>query len=141
MAKIVRVSEAAALALHSMVWLARSGTGHVSVSEIADRLHASRAHLSKVLQRLSKAGLVNSGRGPTGGFRLAKPGENVSLLEVYEAVEGPLGDIDCLFPSPICGSDRCVLGSLLGDVHREVREYLSETMISEVTEVFGSESG
>jgi Rrf2 family protein len=92
-----------------------------------------------VLQRLSRAGFVSSVRGPAGGFELLKPADEVSLLEIYEAIEGPLGDVDCLFPSRICESGRCILGNLLGDVDREVRSYLSETMISDVTDVYGSE--
>ena len=141
MSKVLRVSDAAALALHAMVFLARNGERKISVPGMADRLDASQAHLSKVLQRLGKAGYVRSARGPTGGFELVRPAEEVTLLEVYEAIEGPLGDVDCLFPSRVCGSDRCILGSLIGDVNREVREYLSRTRISEVTDVYGSDEG
>jgi Rrf2 family protein len=139
MPKVLNVTDAAALALHALVLIARNGSGMRSVPEIAETLRASQAHLSKVLQRLARAGLVRSTRGPAGGFELSRPAEKVSLLEVYEAIEGPLGRVDCLFPSRICTSGRCILGTLLADVNQEVRTYLSETMISEVTDVYGSE--
>lgn len=131
MSNVLRISEAATLALHATVLLAASDQEPASTGEIAETLHASEAHLSKVLQRLTHAGLAKSVRGPKGGFVLAKPADAVSLLDVYEAIEGPLVETTCLLDPPICGG-KCILGGLLATVNKEVREHLSGTMLSQV---------
>ena len=136
MSNLVNMSEAASLALHAMVLLSTNSGKQVSTREIASRLHASEVHLSKVLQRLAKVGLVDSTRGPGGGFKLGKPGEQISLLEVYEAIEGALTPTYCLLGTPICRGEKCILGDLLEMVNRETREYLAGTSLSELTDVY-----
>lgn len=141
MAVLLRISEAASLALHTVVLLAAEPGRVVSTGEIASTLRVSAAHLAKVLQRLAKAGLVRSIRGPKGGFILGRAGEEITLLEVYEAVEGPLVLSDCLFSEPICSGERCILGGLLEEVNDRVRGYLAETRISELDNVYHKSRG
>jgi len=131
-----RMSEAAALALHAAVYLASAHNGPISARRIAEALDASEAHLSKVLQRLAKARLVTSTRGPTGGFNLGRPGDRITLLEVYEAIEGPLDGPDCLFGRSVCAGRACICGNLLSDVHTRTRERLAGTRLSELDHVF-----
>ncbi|MCK5596268.1 MAG: Rrf2 family transcriptional regulator, partial [Candidatus Eisenbacteria sp.] len=90
MSGLVRTSEAATLALHAAAIMASSPESHVTAAVMADGLSASEAHLAKVLQRLAKAGVVAGTRGPGGGFQLTRPGKEISLREVYEAIEGRL---------------------------------------------------
>jgi len=136
MASVLKVSDAAALGLHAMALLATKPDRRLPNPHIASVLHSSAAHLSKVLQRLAKAGLVRATRGPKGGFQLAPGGESLTLLQVYEAIEGPLAPQDCLLGSPICNGRHCIFGELLGRVNREVREYLAGTRLSDLTAVF-----
>jgi Rrf2 family protein len=135
MPNTLRISEAASLAMHTMALLA-SRPQRLPTGQIASVLGASEAHLSKVMQRLAKAGLVRSLRGPKGGFALARPAERIALVEVYEAIEGPLADSKCLLGRPICGGTRCILGRLLGSVNRQVRQYLEATTLNKLAEVF-----
>ena len=141
MPNILKVSEAASLALHTMVLLAAIPDELLSTHEIANLLGASQAHLSKVLQRLGREGLVNSVRGPKGGFSLARPASVITLLEVYQAIEGPLTETNCLLNDQLCDGESCILGALLKNTNREVKEYLSKTRLSEVTDVYRSVSG
>ena len=136
MSSPLRVSEAASLALHSVVLLAANGQEVLSTREMAQALEVSEAHLSKVLQRLSKEGLVRSIRGPRGGFVLGRPADETTLLEVYEAIEGPLVPSKCLFDTPICSGEKCILGGALESVHRQLREYLGGTKVGELVDVF-----
>ena len=137
MNNVLRISNAASLALHAMVLLAVNEDQVLSTREIAAALQISQAHLSKVLQRLAKAGLVGSTCGPAGGFKLRKPGEQISLLEVYQAIEGPLSPTNCLLGTPICSGEKCILGDLLETVNRQVREYLAGTTLADLTDVYG----
>jgi Rrf2 family protein len=137
MANLLRISEAASLAMHTLVFLAANQDRPVATREIAGVLRCSEAHLSKVLQRLSKAGLANSTRGPRGGFSLGRPADRISLLEIYQEMDGQMTAGDCLLGTRVCRPGGCLLGTLLEDVNHRVTEQLSRTKLSDLTDVFG----
>ena len=133
MPHLLRVSEAASLALHASALLAAAeGKKLLTRGRMAEFLNVSEAHLTKVLQRLGKLGLVCSVRGPTGGFRLDKPAEDISLLEVYEAIEGPVSKENCLLREQVCRGSECVLGDLLKLVNEDGKRYLAKTNLKTV---------
>lgn len=131
MPNALRISEAASLAMHTVVYLAARPEELASVGVIAGTLGASEAHLSKVMQRLAHGGIVRSIRGPKGGFALQRPADNLTLLEVYECIEGPLTASHCLLGKPVC-TGQCILGNMMHSVNAEVREYLSSHRISQL---------
>ncbi len=136
MIHILRISYAASLAFHGVVLLARFHKQPLAVGNIARVLKVSEAHLSKVMQRLSKAGIVSSSRGPRGGFRLSvKPGET-NLMVVYEAIEGPLPKNECFLGTPVCKGDDCVLGNLHKIINDQVETYLTQTHLSDLTKIY-----
>lgn len=124
------MSDAAALAVHAAAVLAAASGSRRSTREIAETLSASEAHLSKVLQRLNRVGLVRSVRGPRGGFSLARDPGDITLLEVYEAIEGPFAPRACLLGNAVCGGGSCVMGDLLTDLNDLVHDYLARTTLS-----------
>lgn len=141
MPDIFRVSEAASLALHAMVYLAAFPEERVTTQTIAGALHASEHHLAKVMQRLVHAGLIRSTRGPAGGFQLNKSDREINLLEIYEAVDGPLEPRSCLLGSmPLCGGDRCFLGGLNVSVHQMVKNHFADTRLTSLTRIFGEKN-
>ena len=141
MVNVLRISEAASLAMHAMVYLARLDEGErCSTKEMAKVLHASEHHLSKVLQRLARYGMVKSFRGIGGGFTLARPAQEISLLEVFEAIEGGLKLNDCLFVHKVCNGTSCIIGTLIEDHNRELLEHLRKSRLSELTGVYGVHS-
>ena len=103
---------------------------------IADRLRAAEGTVAKALQRLVKNGLLRSVRGPRGGFLLAHPPEKITLLAIYEAVEGPYSPSDCLLSAPLCAGDDCVLGTLLKDVNHLLFERFRNTTLDKIGEIF-----
>ena len=131
MSSLIRVSDAAKLALHATALLSTSEDEHVPAADLAERLGASEAHLAKVMQRLAHVGLVDSTRGPGGGYRLARAARKITLMQVYEAVEGPLEPAACMFGEPVCGRKKCVLGGVLGEVNAMLASWLAETKLSE----------
>ena len=137
MPTVLRISDAASLALHAMVTLAEAPDQRVSAKAIAADLSASEAHLSKVLQRLAKAGLVESVRGRGGGFRLARPARRIKLMDVYQAIEGRLPNTQCLMGKRACKRAVCVMGGLLGTVDMWLRAYLSGTRLSDLANRMG----
>jgi len=139
MPSAVRMSEAAALALHAVVLLASRPGQRLAAAEIASQLQVSEAHLAKVLQRLAKAGLVRSVRGPKGGFVLGKPEDQITLLDAYEAIEGRLSPSQCLLHVPTCGAEGCIFGALVGAVNATVRDYLANTRLDKLNGIARSE--
>lgn len=137
MANVLKFSDAASLAMHAMVLLAKEPATVHSTHDIAGRLQVSEAHLSKVLQRLCRGGLVRSERGPKGGFQLEHPERDVSLLDVFEAIEGRLEPSVCLLGTRSCTGLDCILGSLLRGVDAEVRDHLEKTRLSQLTGIYG----
>lgn len=133
MTKLLRASDAASLAIHALVLIANEEE-LINTSQIADALEASKAHLAKVLNRLTKAGLVNATRGPKGGLALARPPEQIALEDIYKAVEGPLEIAGCIFSIPICDGSSCLLGRFFSGIADQVTEKMRETTLAQVCE-------
>jgi Rrf2 family protein len=132
MGSILRISEAASLALHTMVVLAADPEKQRPTREIAAELEGSEFHLAKILQRLSRAGFVSAVRGPKGGFLIRKPADSITLMDIYEAIEGPFEPDTCLAAVPICKGGQCMLGDLLGSINDQVKAYFSRTRLSDL---------
>ena len=132
MAKLFKTSDAAALALHAMAYLAQTKGKLVRTSDIAKYYNVSEAHLAKVLNRLSKQGLVNTTRGPRGGLSLSGSANEITLKEVYEAIEGPFELSRCMFGLPICDGSGCVLGDFFKKLSSVVEEMMSDAKLSQV---------
>ena len=135
MADVVRFSEASAIALHAMAVLAGAGAERTSIRDLAGRLPISENHLAKVMQRLARAGLVESSRGPAGGFRLRGDPKRITLLDVHEAIEGRAGESCCLLSRPLSCAE-CILGDALRRARAVVNGQLARTRLSEVGHSF-----
>ncbi len=138
MSAIVKLSEAASIALHAAALLASAGDRHVTVKDLASRLSVSEAHLAKVMQRLVKADLVASVRGPGGGFTLRADPTATTLLQIYEAIEGRLEAADCMFPNRPEACRSCILDDALAKANRIVHEQLGRTHLEQLTTTFRS---
>jgi len=135
MSSVVKISESVSLGLHAMMVLSRDSTKQYSAWELSEELKVSQAHLAKVMQRLVKEGMVVSSRGPKGGFMLGKPAETISLLSIYEAIEGPMTSVRCLLPKPICKDGRCIFGDLLENMNRQIMERMASTKLASQIEI------
>ncbi|HEY5653119.1 MAG TPA: Rrf2 family transcriptional regulator [Pontiella sp.] len=136
MADLVKISDGAALAIHSMIQLAidykrdRLST----TAEISELFGASRHHLAKVHQRLTRVGLIHSSRGPAGGVALAKDPAQITLLDVYEAIDGPMDQFPCLFGRSGCPRCDCTLSGILPSISELTHNYFGKTTLAELAE-------
>ncbi len=131
METMLNISEAANLALHAGILLARAEGQPLSARSMAGTLEVSYDHLAKVLQRLDRAGLVKATRGPGGGFSLAKKPGSIRLVDLYEAIDGKLAVSRCLFGRRVCFNGQCIMGDLLGRLSDQVREHFQKTRLSD----------
>jgi Rrf2 family protein len=89
----MRLTRSAAYGLHALTFLASNGGEHpVAAHAIAQARGIPHLPLLKVLHALVAARLLRSNRGLHGGYRLARPPSAITMLEVVQAVDGPLGD-------------------------------------------------
>lgn len=100
--------QTAEYALRAVLHLARHDERHparpVRVPEMADAIAVPRNYLSKTLHQLARAGLLDSTRGPAGGFRLAVPADALTLDRVIAVFAGP-AETKCLLANRPCGAD------------------------------------
>lgn len=130
MAKLVHFSEAASLALHAMVLISKSNN-HVNVNSIASEMGASKNHLAKVLQQLVKHNFLKSVRGPSGGFMLNKSPDKISILEIYEAIEGKIDVPECPLDRQICPFNKCLMNGLVTDVTMQFKRYFQDQTLED----------
>ena len=133
MSAIFNMSEMTSLAFHSMALIATKGNEVVTVKAIAKEIGASENHLSKVLQRLVKAGLLRSARGPHGGFELTKPAREVRLNVIYNIMEGEPMPEGCPSMHSVCPFSGCIFGGIFNKFNREFEEYLSGHTLDDFT--------
>ncbi len=133
MPNLINISEAASLGLHAAAVLAGCGGEPMTTAQIASELRVSEAHLAKVLQRLSRNGIVRGTRGPGGGFVLTRDPAKTTLRRIYEAVEGKLDTRRCLFDRPVCGRASCPLGKIIEEASETIVRGLEETTLEEFT--------
>ncbi len=130
---LLRISEAASIGVHALVELAlHDGPAPLSVAHLAGALGVSEAHLSKVLQRLSRQGFVASRRGPKGGFLLARQASAISLMEIYSAIDGPLSSCACLLGREQSHPGACIMGNVLSEVNVLVADHLGRTSLQDI---------
>jgi len=129
MSKIFALSEAASIAIHSMVLIARAGDG-INAVKIAEFTGFSKNHIAKVLQRLVKSDLLKSVRGPAGGFSMKKNPKDLTLLDIYQAIEGSIEMTDCPLAYEICNFDRCLIGNVINRLTSEFRKFLEDQTLS-----------
>lgn len=128
---ILKISDAASLGLHAMIILAQNKDKLISVKEIAESLNVSANHLSKVMQRLNKAGYIDSVKGYNGGFKLIINPKYLTFLEIYELFDGKLKDTACLLAHNNECKGECILGDLIVSINKQVKEKFQKTKLSD----------
>ncbi len=78
------------------------------------------------MQRLVKDGYISSTRGPSGGFLLRKEPGSITLLDIYESIEGKFEVQSCPGEKAYCPFGNCLLGDLSHRLSSELKDYLSK---------------
>jgi Rrf2 family transcriptional regulator, cysteine metabolism repressor len=110
-------------ALQALAELGRSGDGPVPIGELARRRNIPVQFLEQLFATLRRAGLLRSQRGVKGGYTLARPAAQISVLEIVELLDGPFGrDAEGIFGEAAAAARAVMQGSTLADVvERETR--------------------
>ncbi|WP_421876799.1 RrF2 family transcriptional regulator [Pacificispira sp.] len=135
-------------ALHCCSILAGLPEGRFISTKILAEFHGvPKEYLSKALQSLSQAGLVETTLGPRGGYRLARPAGEITFLDIVEAVEGKeptfrcseiRGNNPCL-PKGYCSPDKCAIARIMWQADQAWRQSLRETSLADLFDLLGRE--
>jgi Rrf2 family protein len=121
-------------ALKAVLYLAEhDGAGPIRVSQMAEALRIPRNYLAKILHELARSGVLMSSRGKLGGFRLARPPEQVSLLDVVSRFDRIEGRRLCLLGRRAC-SDRhpCPAHSRWKALSEQTAAFFRETKVADL---------
>lgn len=119
--------------LRALIYLARTGE-KVTANTIATEAKIPRRLLARVMARLSGAGLVASQEGRTGGSRLARPPEEITLRDAVEAMEGPFEVTRCIMQDRSCGEGvPCAMHEAWEEGQEAILDYLEAQTLSEFT--------
>ena len=100
---MLRVTKLTDYASVVLTVLASDPAAVLSASELAERAGLEVPTVAKLLKPLAQAGLVEGFRGANGGYKLARDAADISLVEIVEAMEGPLGMTECSVHAGQCG--------------------------------------
>jgi Rrf2 family nitric oxide-sensitive transcriptional repressor len=112
-------------AIRCVFYLSGKKEGVTMVDEISKEMKIPNSFLAKILQKLGKASLVKSRRGVKGGFELTRAPQEISLLEVIEAIQGPVAMNICALDEALCGfSSTCSVHPVWVEIRKEVEKIL-----------------
>ncbi|NUR25038.1 MAG: Rrf2 family transcriptional regulator [Catenulispora sp.] len=127
--------------LHCAASLAQLQPGDTaSAAQLAAYYDLPAPYLAKQLQALTKAGILAASTGPRGGFRLARPAADITLLQIVEAVDGAARPYECreirqqgrgALPREDC-QDSCVLARKMADAHDAWRQSLAAVSLADI---------
>jgi Rrf2 family protein len=125
----MQITRQADYAVRAVVYLSKLGEDkRAATSQIAEEQQIPPSFLAKIVSQLSVAGLLYTSRGARGGVSLAKDPSEISLLEVVEAIDGPILLNECVAEHSVCVfGDSCQIRPVWCDAQAELVQTLKET--------------
>ena len=96
MPEIMRLNQASDFALRVLIFIANCDEKLAKIDDISKRYHISRTHLMKIVNKLARAGLIETVRGRNGGLRLNSSPESIRIGDVVRAIEEDFALVECL---------------------------------------------
>jgi Rrf2 family protein len=121
------ISRTSQYAIQSLIYIAiQQQETPILSREIAERMNVPSAYLSKIMQTLTKGGLLHSFRGRLGGFSLREAPENINLMRILLITEGPNFSEDCVLGLKICGDETaCPIHNQWKPIKQEIIQMLN----------------
>lgn len=133
---MISLSKQTDYGLLALSYLAHAESGRsVNAREIAAEYGIPQELLAKILQRLARARLVVSTAGPNGGYRLAKPAEQISIGAVIEAIDGPPAFVYCMKEEHLNACEqmpRCTIRQPLARINARLLQMLNLITLAEI---------
>ena len=131
----MRLTTKGRFAVTAMIDLAlRSGEGPVTLAGISERQKISLSYLEQLFGKLRRHRLVDSVRGPGGGYCLARPGNQITVSDIVRAVDEPLDATNCGGHENCRADERCMTHDLWATLNAKMYEYLSSVTLADLVE-------
>ncbi len=131
------VSKGCIHAFRSAIYLALTDNrnSYVAIKKIATDLNISFHFLAKIIQLLAQHGIMDSYRGPNGGATLARPPEEIRLIDIVTVIEGSDIFTECFFGLPGCGElTPCPVHDYWSDTRTTILSYFERTTLAELAD-------
>ncbi len=130
----MQITRQADYAVRAVLYLSERGqAARIPTAEIGREQHIPVTFLAKIVAQLSAAGILRSKRGAHGGVALGRPADEISLLEIVEAIDGPLLLNECVADPTSCPlGERCPVQSVWCQAQAELVERLGRTTFSQL---------
>ena len=129
----MRLTTKGRFAVTAMVDLSmRQTRGPVTLAAISERQHISLSYLEQLFGKLRRAKLVNSVRGPGGGYCLARPIANITVADIIAAVDEPIDATQCGGKENCLDDRRCVTHDLWATLNEKMNDYLNSVSLADV---------
>lgn len=131
----MRMSTKAQYAVRALVSLnLTSGGMPVSIKEISAREKISLNYLEQLFVKLRRGGIVNSVRGPGGGYLLARPAADIHIDQIIDTVEEALMPLSCMNADGSCGCEmECTTQSVWQGLGNQIRNFLASVTLEDLT--------
>jgi Rrf2 family protein len=132
----MQITRQADYALRAMLYLAKLEHGErAATSQIAEEMSIPPSFLAKIISQLSIAGLIHTSRGAHGGVSLARKPADISLLDVVEAIDGPIALNECTLDPSVCiFGDTCPIHEVWCEAQVELVRKLEQSTFDELVE-------
>lgn len=129
----MQITRQADYAIRAVLYVSKlGGNERAATSHIAREQHIPPSFLAKIISQLSIAGLLQTSRGARGGVMLAKPPESISLLDVVEAIDGPILLNECVSTENACNfGENCALRAVWCNAQEDLVKRLQNTNFAE----------
>ncbi len=136
----MRLSTQSRYGLRALFDIAYHSEGlETQVKDISRRQGISQRYLEQIFQKLKRAGIVRSKRGPTGGYFLGKKPEEITLTEVIRVTEGNINPVLCVKPGdstqPCERSGECVTKIVWNEAGKRLRDYFDSVTVKDLCEL------
>jgi Rrf2 family protein len=129
----MQITRQADYAVRAVLYLAKNRDQRASTSQVAQEQRIPPSFLAKIISQLSIAGLLHTSRGARGGVTLAREPKEISLLEVIEAIDGPIQLNECVGENGSCTFDHeCPLRPVWCDAQEELVQRLRGTNFAQL---------
>jgi FeS assembly SUF system regulator len=139
---MIRISKLTDYALAIMAFLSKDPERFMQTSDIALNTHIAKPTTAKLLKRLAKQGLLESHRGTTGGYKLIKAAEDISVADIIEVIEGPLAIMDCTLGQDHCAMYKnCAINAPWAQINRVIVKSLDTIKLSDLHPIASNHGG
>lgn len=130
------LSKSCIYGLRATLFLAsRKDNDYIPIRKMSDKLEISFHFLTKILQQLTAEGLLQSFKGPNGGVKLTKPGNQIPIMDIVLAIDGPQLLTECALGLPGCGvSKPCPLHDKWAETRDSIKNMLENTTLTDLAD-------